>query len=63
MNSTVAAVVSEAVTDMIEVSTRNGQVLESGVALSLLQVGKLSAIHHKQTSRSSTTHVYSFQAV
>lgn len=41
MNSTVAAVVSDVVSDMIEVSTRNGQVLESGVALSLLQVSML----------------------
>lgn len=38
MNSTVAAVVSGVVADMIEVSTLDGQVLGSGVALSLLQV-------------------------
>eukprot|EP00903_Cladosiphon_okamuranus_P011441 g10779.t1 len=37
MNDAVAAVVSDVVTDMIKVSTLNGQVLNSGVALSMLQ--------------------------
>lgn len=46
MNSTVVAVVSGVVTDMIEVSTHNGQVLESGVAISLLQVRMFWMIHH-----------------
>ena len=38
MNGTVAAVVSDAVADMIEISTLNGQVLGSGPAGFLLQV-------------------------
>lgn len=65
MNGTVAAIVSDAVTDMIEVSTLNGRVLESGVAFSLLQVGKISMIHHTQTStmgRVSFELIFSFQA-
>lgn len=38
MNSTTVAAISEAVEDMITVSTRDGQVLEPRTAVSLLQV-------------------------
>lgn len=38
MNSTAVAAISGAVGDMITVSTLDGQVLESGTAVSLLQV-------------------------
>lgn len=39
MNGTVVTAVSGATADMIQVSTQNGQMLESGPAESLLQVG------------------------
>ena len=52
MNDTVAAVVSGAVADMIEVSTLNGQVLEPVLAGSLLQV-KICDISPRQQSTST----------
>lgn len=46
MNNEVVTVVSGAVVDMIEVSTQNGQVLESGPAGSLLQASVHNVMDH-----------------
>lgn len=39
MDSTLQKIVSSTVADIIDVSTKNGNMLESGPAVSLLQVG------------------------
>lgn len=51
MNSSVVAVVSGAVTDMIEVSALNGHVLEPGVAFSLLQVSMFGSVNGSDKRR------------